>query len=73
MSTVKDIAAAIDQLSPADFVELAAWFDRRRETDWDRQIRADATEGRLDRIWEQELKDIERGGARTLDEIIDHK
>jgi hypothetical protein len=44
---IKDIEAAIVQLPREQFERLTEWFDRRRETEFDRQIQADAKSGRL--------------------------
>jgi hypothetical protein len=48
---VEDIQAAIVQLPRKQFERLAAWFDRRRETEFDRQIQADAKSGRLGELY----------------------
>lgn len=48
MTKIEDIEAAIAQLPREQFDQLAEWFDRRRESDFDRQIEADAKSGRLD-------------------------
>jgi len=50
---------------------LAEWIDRRRETDFDRQIEADAKAGRLDALWAEAEKEIAEGKARPLDELLD--
>ena len=48
MTKLEDIEAAIVQLPREQFDQLAEWFDRQRETGFDRQIEADAKAGRLD-------------------------
>jgi hypothetical protein len=42
MSTVAEIKAAIDQLSPEERCELEALLHPCEDDDWDRQMRADA-------------------------------
>ncbi|MGA2662116.1 MAG: hypothetical protein ABSH34_31945 [Verrucomicrobiota bacterium] len=48
MNSVAEIERAISRLSPEEFAELARWFDRRRSSNWDRQIEADSSSGALD-------------------------
>ncbi|MBI3414596.1 MAG: hypothetical protein HY043_04630 [Verrucomicrobia bacterium] len=48
MSTVLEIAHAIERLVPADRAKLAAWLARREAQDWDAQMDADAASGKLD-------------------------
>ena len=48
VTKLEDIEAAIAQLPREQFDRLAEWFDRQRESDFDRQIEADAKSGRLD-------------------------
>jgi hypothetical protein len=40
---------------------------------WDRQIDADAREGRLDFLWKEAERDIQEGRTRPLDEILGHE
>jgi hypothetical protein len=51
MTTVREIEAAIAELPREQFDQLAEWFDRQRETDFDWQIEADAESGRLDALY----------------------
>jgi hypothetical protein len=71
MSTVAEILAAVKQL-PEE--QKGEFLDRLREIDfedaWDRQIEADAEDGRLDPLWHQAVKDIEAGRTKPLDDII---
>lgn len=45
MSTVAEIKAAIDQLSPQERCELEALLHPWPDDEWDRQMRADAKPG----------------------------
>jgi hypothetical protein len=71
VTNVEEIEVAITQLSPDQFERLAEWFDRRRETEFDHQIEADAKAGRLDPLWAEAEKEIAEGKARPLDELLD--
>lgn len=48
MTTLLEIKAAIDRLSPRDYCELMAMLHPAADDDWDRQIAADLAAGRLD-------------------------
>ncbi|MGD0815228.1 MAG: hypothetical protein ABSA83_16650 [Verrucomicrobiota bacterium] len=66
-----EILDAVKQL-PED--QKGEFLDRLCEIDfedaWDRRIEADAKAGRLDPLWQQAVKDIEAGRAKSLDEVI---
>lgn len=51
MTTLLEIMAAIEKLSPRDYAELMAMLHPPVDDDWDLQIKADATAGRL---WQQD-------------------
>jgi hypothetical protein len=50
MSTVAEIKAAIDQLSPEERCELEALLHPWEDDEWDRQMRADAAAGKFDAL-----------------------
>ena len=50
MSTVAEIKAAIDQLSPEERCELEALLHPCEDDDWDRQMRANAAAGKFDAL-----------------------
>jgi len=54
MSTVEEIIAAIDRLSPSEREKLDAFLDREWDA-WDRQIEADFDSGKLDAL----LKEVD--------------
>ncbi len=62
MSTVAEIRAAIDQLSPQERCELEALLHPWADDDWDRQMRVDAKPGgKLHRLMEVSKKKAEAG------------
>jgi hypothetical protein len=71
MSTVTEILEAVKQL-PEE--KKGEFLDRLREIDfedaWDRRMEADAKAGRLEPLWQQAVKDIEAGRAKSIDEVI---
>jgi hypothetical protein len=72
MTKIEEIEAAIAQLPREQFEQLAEWFGRQRETDFDRQVEADAKAGRLDPLWAKAEQEIAQGKARPLDELLDN-
>ena len=71
MSSVADIQKAILGLPRQEAWDLSVWLSERLDDAWDRQIEEDAQNGRLDRLWQQAVGEIEQGGLRPLDEILD--
>jgi hypothetical protein len=50
MTTVTEIKAAIESLSPHEYCELMAVLHPTVDDDWDRQMKADEASGRLDQL-----------------------
>ena len=72
MSTVPEIQAAIEKLSPTEKLELEKWFAEAQADAWDAQIEADIKAGRLDHLIAQAESDIAAGRTRPLDEVLDN-
>ncbi len=53
MTSLAEIKEAIQNLPPAEFAEMARWFQDVQEAHWDRQIEADVAAGRLEFFKEQ--------------------
>ena len=71
MSTVQEIESAIDQLPPAELLALVDRLRGRHGQVWDRQIEADAQNGRLDALYAR-LEPENRGRPEIpLDEVLD--
>ena len=71
MSTVQEIEAAIQKLTPQEIKAVADWLQEFREELWDKQIDADVAAGKLDRFADEALEDYRAGRVKPLDEIID--
>ena len=69
MTNIEKIEAAITKLTPEEFEKLGEWIDRRRETEFDRQIEADAKSGRLDTFHDR-LRAENPGEDISLDEFL---
>lgn len=70
MTTLLEIKAAIEKLSPRDYAELMAMLHPPVDDDWDRQIKTDAAAGRLDRLVEEARADVAAGRCRPLEQLL---
>lgn len=61
MSTVEEIEAAIQQLSPDQMAAFRAWYAEFDATAWDHQIAEDEAAGRLDWLIQEALDDVDAG------------
>lgn len=64
MSTVLEIENAIDRLKPDERAQVAAWLERKEAQDWDAQLDADATTGKLDFLFREAADERESGQLR---------
>lgn len=71
MTKLQEIEKEIEGLPREKFFELVRHLRERHADEWDREIEEDAKNGRLDRLWEKAEKEIQEGGLRPLDEILD--
>jgi hypothetical protein len=70
MGTLPEIEAAIAQLPENDIRQLAVWLEDFVEQLWDKQIEADLTSGKLDKLIAKAEADIAENRVRDIDEII---
>lgn len=61
MSTVQELEAAVQRLSPEDRAAFRAWFIEFDAEEWDRQFEADVAAGRLDWLVAEALHDRQAG------------
>jgi hypothetical protein len=66
MTTIAEIKAAIEALSPQEYCELMALLNPREDDDWDLQMQSDAESGRLDALREQARADLMEGRCIPL-------
>ena len=73
MSTVAKIIEAVKRLNVE---EKREFLSRLVEVDfddaWDRQIEADARDGRLDPLWQKALTEIKAGNVKPLDDVLNN-
>jgi hypothetical protein len=66
MSRVEQLEQQIAELDEAELQALRVWFVRFDAEAWDRQIEADASNGRLARLAERALQDHAAGRSTRL-------
>lgn len=57
MGAIEKLELLIKSLSPEELAQFREWFAEFDAQDWDRQIEADAAEGKLDRLIEESMAD----------------
>lgn len=70
MSTVAEIKAAIDQLSPQERCELEALLHPFEDDDWDRQMKRDVAAGKFEKLHRQAEAEFAGGKTIPLDDIL---
>lgn len=66
MSTVSEIERAVKALPGADLAVFRKWFADYDGDEWDRQIEADVSAGRLDALADEALADARAGRCTEL-------
>jgi hypothetical protein len=70
MSSVVEIQAEIEKLTPTERRQLEDWFAEMQADAWDAQIEEDIKAGRLDHLIAQAKADIAAGRTKPLDEVL---
>lgn len=66
--SLAEIKSAVDELSPSELTELAAFIRKRDNTEWDAQIEEDAATGKLDFLFEEAEQERAAGTLRDWPE-----
>ena len=61
MSSVSEIEAAVERLTPVELDAFRTWFAEFDATAWDRQMEEDVAAGRLDALADEALEDLRAG------------
>lgn len=61
MSTIEEVEAAVERLSPDERAVFRAWFAQFDAAEWDRQFEADVAAGSLDWLAAEALADRQSG------------
>ena len=64
--SVAEIQQAIMSLARSDYVQLMRWLNEYDWAEWDRQIEADSSEGKLDSLVSQALEAKRQGTLEDL-------
>jgi len=70
MTTLLDIAAAIQELPENEVRELSTWLQGYLDERWDRELEDDAAAGKLDHLIAKAEADIAADHVRNLDEVL---
>lgn len=62
----KEIKQAVLQLSPEDLASFRAWFSEFDAEVWDQEFEQDVTEGRLEALANEALRDLHQGRCIDL-------
>ena len=66
MSTIEEIAKAVQGLSTDELAAFRVWFVEYDEALWDKQLETDIASGRLDSLAGEALEDLEKGRCTDL-------
>ncbi|MGD1852856.1 MAG: hypothetical protein ACFB2W_01265 [Leptolyngbyaceae cyanobacterium] len=70
MTTLLEIAAAIQELPEGDVRELSTWLQNYLDERWDRQLESDVAAGRLDQLIANAEADIVADNVREMNEVL---
>jgi hypothetical protein len=66
MSSVQEIQDAVRHLSTEDMAAFREWFAEFDAGLWDRHLEADVAAGRLDKLADEALQDLQEGRCTDL-------
>jgi len=66
MTTAQEIEQAVAQLPEPELERFRSWFEEFDAEAWDRQFEKDAQSGKLDRLAEEALRDLQEGRCTEL-------
>ncbi len=66
MTTLEEIEKTISELPPDELARFRAWFAEFDAKIWDARIKRDASQGALDKLAQQALKDHKAGRSKEL-------
>lgn len=66
MTKLEQIEKSVAELNGDELEAFSEWFDAFQTARWDRQIKADGTAGKLDKLAADALADFRSGRTRQL-------
>lgn len=64
--SVKEIEIAVSKLPEDEVWEFAKWFEEFQAALWDKEIEEDIKAGRLDKLADKALDDLDEGSVTEL-------
>ena len=64
--SVEELEVVVSHLSPEELTRFSEWFEEFLAEQWDRQIEADSSAGRLDAAGQRADDDFEAGRCTPL-------
>lgn len=68
--SIEELEVVVSRLSPEELARFSEWFDEFLAEQWDRQIEADVSAGRLDAAGKRADDDFEAGRCTSYDSLI---
>ena len=72
MNTLVEIKTAITRLSDGETSALLSWLQERSEDAWDKQIKKDFEQGKLNKVIQRAKDHIVNKRVKKLDEVINN-
>ena len=72
MNTLLEIKTAIARLSDNETSTLLSWLQERSEDGWDKQMKKDAEQGKLNKVIQRTKAHIAANRVKKLDEVINN-
>ncbi len=72
MNTLVEIKTAISRLSDDETAALLSWLQERSEDNWDKQIKKDLEQGKLNKVIQRARAHIATNRVKKLDEVINN-
>jgi hypothetical protein len=72
MNTLVEIKTAIARLSDDETSALLSWLQERSEDNWDKQIKKDFKQGKLNQVIQRTRAHIATNRVKKLDEVINN-
>ncbi|MBD2175502.1 hypothetical protein H6F42_01050 [Pseudanabaena sp. FACHB-1998] len=72
MNTLVEIKTAITRLSDDEASTLLSWLQERSEDDWDKQIKKDSEQGKLNKVLQRTKAHIAANRVKKLDEVLNN-
>ena len=66
IQTVKEVQAAVSQLSAQELARFRKWFEEYEAKLWDEQFEMDVKSGKLDKLADQAIADLRAGNCKEL-------